>query len=85
MLPLLESFSRSGGKLSSMDEAMAQDDLGRVIGLNRGLGSLDVIADSDRVVVSITISSGDVVRGIRVLFDVEIADLVDGPTARDGS
>jgi len=66
-------------------EAMAQDDLGRVIGLNRGLSSLDVIADSDRVVVSMTISSGDVVRGIRVLFDAEIVDLVNGPTARDGS
>ena len=64
-------------------EAMARDDLGRVMGLNRALDSLAVVDDNDRIVVSITISSGDLVRGIRVLFDAEIADLVEGASATD--
>jgi len=56
--------------------AMATDDLGRVMGLDTSLASLDIVASPDRIIVSFALPSEQVVRGVRILFDAEIADFL---------
>lgn len=62
-------------------ESLAASDLGTAIGMAAALPTLVVDAAADRVVLRATFPASVVAEGLRLLFEAEIAEIVDAPSA----
>ncbi|WP_236604339.1 hypothetical protein [Sandaracinus amylolyticus] len=66
-------------------ESVASSDLGVAIGMSAALETFTVDADAEHVVLRATIPAPTLAAGLRVLFEAEIAELVDGTPEHAGT
>ena len=60
-------------------ESLAETDLGGALGMRDALPTFTAQADESRVLLRATVPAAAVAAGLRVLFEAEIAEIVEGP------
>jgi hypothetical protein len=71
----------------ALAEALAESDLGAAVGMRDALATLTVQSGDEQVVLRATLPATAMAAGLRVLFEAEIAELVEPQTAaaQDGA
>ncbi|MDQ3034594.1 MAG: hypothetical protein M3Y87_19450, partial [Myxococcota bacterium] len=62
-------------------EALAESDLGAAVGMRDALATLSIRSGDEQVVISATLAAAAIASGLRILFEAEIAELLELPAA----